>query len=387
MIASIRCRHFTDPVIVFCLAVLCAVGAARLNAESRIRYEVVFPDLPGYLTLKCDFHMHTVFSDGQVWPTIRVEEAWRDGLDVIAITDHNEYRPYQDDLTPKAGRSYELARPAAEGLGLLLIRGCEITRDEPPGHLNALFLQDIAAVRRDDSRAAVKSAAEQGAFIFWNHPAWKQPEGQAVWYDLQEEFLRNGWLKGVEIVNGNDYDPVVHGWAVNKSLTIMGDSDIHAVIDWEYERSRGRLRPMTLVFATAKTEIAVKEALLARRTVVFSCGRLYGDASLLRPLVQQSIELLTPVVVLHGGSQAIVQLRNRSAAPLRIEFTQAVAGITTPRKLDLDPQAITAFDLGLLADTKAGVRMLALACQVTNALTAPNQPLTIDLQLQVRVEP
>ena len=44
---------------------------------------IEFPDVPGYLTLKCDLHMHTVFSDGSVWPNIRVQEALRDGLDAI----------------------------------------------------------------------------------------------------------------------------------------------------------------------------------------------------------------------------------------------------------------------------------------------------------------
>jgi len=52
---------------------------------------VNLPDLPGYVTLKCDFHLHTVFSDANVWPTVRVGEAWRDGLDANAITDHLEY--------------------------------------------------------------------------------------------------------------------------------------------------------------------------------------------------------------------------------------------------------------------------------------------------------
>src|SRR5512133_792216 len=51
------------------------------------------PNILGYKTVKCDFHMHSVFSDGQVWPTVRIDEAWRDGLDAISITDHIEYRP------------------------------------------------------------------------------------------------------------------------------------------------------------------------------------------------------------------------------------------------------------------------------------------------------
>lgn len=48
-----------------------------------MRNEIRIPDLKGYRTLKCDFHIHTVFSDGTVWPTVRVEEAYREGLDAI----------------------------------------------------------------------------------------------------------------------------------------------------------------------------------------------------------------------------------------------------------------------------------------------------------------
>ena len=42
--------------------------------------------------------MHSVFSDGSVWPDIRVQEAIRDGLDVIATTEHIEYQPWKDDI-------------------------------------------------------------------------------------------------------------------------------------------------------------------------------------------------------------------------------------------------------------------------------------------------
>lgn len=29
------------------------------------------PDIPGYTTLKCDFHIHSAYSDGSVWPDVR----------------------------------------------------------------------------------------------------------------------------------------------------------------------------------------------------------------------------------------------------------------------------------------------------------------------------
>ena len=56
-----------------------------------IRDRIEIPGFGNYETLKCDFHTHTVFSDGLVWPDARIYEAWQEGLDAIAITDHIDF--------------------------------------------------------------------------------------------------------------------------------------------------------------------------------------------------------------------------------------------------------------------------------------------------------
>ena len=71
----------------FAAAVLVAALLAACPVGGQSRDPLPVPDIPGYRTLKCDFHMHTVYSDGDVWPTLRVQEAWKDGLDAIAITE------------------------------------------------------------------------------------------------------------------------------------------------------------------------------------------------------------------------------------------------------------------------------------------------------------
>jgi 3',5'-nucleoside bisphosphate phosphatase len=120
------------------LLILILAGYCSASATRR---EVKIPDISGYMTLKCDFHNHTVFSDGQVWPTVRVEEAWREGLDAIAITDHLEYRPHKEEVKPDNDKACDIAIKAGEEKGVIVIRGAEITRDMPPGHCNALFLK------------------------------------------------------------------------------------------------------------------------------------------------------------------------------------------------------------------------------------------------------
>ncbi|MDP2423749.1 MAG: histidinol-phosphatase, partial [Bacteroidales bacterium] len=135
--------------------------------------KIIIPDIPGYVTLKGDFHTHTVFSDGEVWPTVRIDEAVREGLDVIAITDHIEYRPHLSDVPSDHNRSYDIAKLHAGKHNVILIKGAEITRSMPPGHFNALFITDAAALAKDDFKAVIKEVKKQGGFIIWNHPGWK----------------------------------------------------------------------------------------------------------------------------------------------------------------------------------------------------------------------
>ena len=105
--------------------------------------EIVFPDTANYRTLVLDPHIHTSFSDGHVWPSIRVAEALRDGLDAMAITEHMEWQPHLEDIPhPDRNRAYDIAVEANGDNELIVIAGSEITRNPPVGHINALFISD-----------------------------------------------------------------------------------------------------------------------------------------------------------------------------------------------------------------------------------------------------
>ena len=116
-------------------------------------------------TISCDFHMHTVFSDGSVWPDIRVSEAVREGIDCISTTEHLEYQPHSKDIPhPDRNRAYELARASARNTNLIVIAGSEITRQMPPGHSNAIFINDANPILTEDPMDAFEEATGK-AFI------------------------------------------------------------------------------------------------------------------------------------------------------------------------------------------------------------------------------
>jgi hypothetical protein len=265
--------------------------------------------------------MHTVFSDGSVWPDIRVQEALRDGLDAISITDHIEYQPHRDDIPHHdLNRVYILAREAAKGTDLLVVNGVEITRSMPPGHANAIFVQDANMLQDKDVMDVFRQAAAQGAFVFWNHPQWtaQREDGIATLQQIHHRLIGKGYLNGIEIYNEYSFSDEALEIALEQDLTLLANSDIHGFIDWSYDHSAGGHRPVTLVFARDRNEKALKEALFDRRTVVFFDNILAGRETYLLPLLQQSIRVersgMAPIetIVLENLSSMDFVLENRS---------------------------------------------------------------------------
>ena len=275
------------------LSLLIIASGITLNGQHKI---VNLPDLPGYLTLKCDFHMHTVFSDGNVWPTYRLFEAFRDGLDAIAITDHIEYSPKKDYVPVDQNAAWKIVETSAKESNIILVHGAEITRDMPPGHLNALFITDASLLVRDSVYDAIEAAVKQGAFIQWNHPGWKsqEPDGIPKLYDLHKKLLKNGWINGIEFFNEFENYPVILDWCKQYNLAVMGNSDVHGIISEIYLKPKFPNRPMTLVFAKERTSASLKEALFAGRTLVWAGDLLGGKEEFAKPFFYQCISVGKP---------------------------------------------------------------------------------------------
>lgn len=274
-------------LVSFLSIVISSMGVLAQNSQLQIN----FPDIPGYKTLKCEFHQHTVFSDGSVWPEIRVAEAVRYGLDAISITDHLEYQPKREEV-PHEDRNtgYKLASKTAKGLDLLVVNGAEITRGMPPGHLNAIFIEDANKLLDSDPVEVVREANKQGAFVFWNHPHWtsQKKDGIAELNKMHEELINEGLIHGIEIVNENTYSDEAFQIALDNNLAILGNTDVHGLVEWNESMAKHN-RPVTIVFAREKTADALKEGIINRRTAVWFNNTLFGNSEFLVPLVKESL--------------------------------------------------------------------------------------------------
>ncbi|MCF8242159.1 MAG: PHP domain-containing protein [Melioribacteraceae bacterium] len=347
----------------------------NLQAQFGSRKEVKIPDILGMKTLKCDFHMHTIFSDGNVWPTIRPEEAWREGLDVIAITDHIEYQPHKNDVPTNHNRAYELAKNKAEELGLTIIKGSEITRSMPPGHMNAIFINDASKLDTENWKDAVLEAKNQGAFVFWNHPGWRgqQKDGIARWYDEHTYLFENEIAFGIEVVNEDEFYPEVLQWCIDKNLTMLSNSDVHHPTNIVYDVTSGEHRPMTLVFAPDNSYESIKDALINHRTVCYTKDLLIGNEEYLTEIFSNSIEIFNDDFEISGKDGKNIQIKNNSDIPYKMKL------ISKPDNLEVAEQFTCYANRTVLLYVKnvdeeiVGQKDYELKYYVENLITSPGK--------------
>nr|WP_320059284.1 Sb-PDE family phosphodiesterase [uncultured Bacteroides sp.] len=362
----------------FIVGLMIAMQTVTPSLSAQVRNELKIPDVDGYQTLKCDFHMHTVFSDGLVWPTVRVDEAYREGLDAIALTEHIEYRPHKTDIVAHHGRSFELAEAAAKKNNIILIRGSEITRSMPPGHFNAIFTTNNDSLDQKEWRDAFKAAKSQHAFIFWNHPGWavQQPDS-TKWWPEHTELLNAGCMQGIEVANSSTYFPEAQRWCMEKKLTMLGNSDVHQPIKSEVDFSKGGHRIMTLVFAKERSAEGIREALLNRRTAVYVNNDVIGEEKYLKPLFENSIEILN----VEKSSKSIkIILKNNSDLTFELLKTEHDTNLVYFRHYTIDPNATHEIVIKL----QNGIEKGDVNFEVTNLLVAPNQGLRCSYKVSLK---
>lgn len=385
------------------LLVIISINYSAIYGQKTEKYtrKIFFPDIDGYKTLLTDFHQHTVFSDGSVWPTIRVEEAIKDGLDAISLTEHLEYQPYSKDIpNPDRNRAYNIAKSFAENKNksldrkLIVINGQEITRSMPPGHINAIFLNDAnKLLHPKDSLKGILAANKQDAFVFWNHPAWpaQRSDGIAKLDEFHKYLIEKKLLHGIEVVNELYYSEEALRLALENDLTIMGTSDIHGLVDWLFkvpddnESSNGTLpghRPVTIIFSKDKSEDGIKDALFAGKTAVFYNELLIGKEENLKPLVEKCLVINNindlELGYSEDGKSTIkkVEIKNISDAPFILKNLNSFTFETNSDIINIMPNSIHSISV----KTK-GEPLNELKFEVLNGIIAPKKYLNISLQI------
>ncbi|MBQ5647631.1 MAG: histidinol-phosphatase [Alistipes sp.] len=357
-------------LILLALVGLCAFNAkaqketkipdvhSTLPEQQKRRTEIILPQVKGYNCYKADLHVHTIYSDGEITPRQRVREAWYDGLDILAITDHLEARNYEKymlralaphnpdgkphkyyhagsvrlmkDGTDPGIRSDHNATFAEavefrdkEGYPLLLIKGSEISRKpQTQGHFNALFLKDVNAIYNIDAKETLRNVHKQGGIVIHNHPGYRRnTTDKSEW---QAEVYAEKLFDGVEIANGTKFYPKMVRRCVEENLIMIGATDTHRPTSGMW-KDLGCFRTMTIILAKECTEEAIKEAMLDRRTLVYSGGDMIGEEKWLAEFLNAAIETkYLGTTSKTGVKYAQYQLINTSSIAYKLRYKSTV---------------------------------------------------------------
>jgi hypothetical protein len=216
--------------------------------------------LGGYRVLAADFHTHPGFlAAGAIAPWDFGMLARRQGLDVVAVTPHNQIY------------SARIARWFSRMTGgPMMIIGEEIRT--LPYHLIAVGIEKSITPR---GRAAevIDDIHAQGGIAIAAHPF---PQ---FWPAFDEEAIKR--LNGSEVmhpavyINAGAFPAFLQFYERKKAMTAIGSSDYHGL------GALGICR--TFVFSRGASEQDVLDALRAGRTVVYDrTGGAHGNAELIR---------------------------------------------------------------------------------------------------------
>ena len=295
------------------------------------RTEIFLPQVNGYNVYKADLHTHTLYSDGSVLPTFRVLEAWQQGLDIIAITDHLESRrteevmvkyleKYISEEYPEAVNTFIALEPTpvgsimvdlnfgikavqkeAEKYGLTVIPGGEISRcGATIGHFNALFIEDCNAIYDPDPLTSIRNAKAQNALVMHNHPGYRRTK--IDYSEVEKQAYAEGLIDGVEVMNGSSFYPGVIDRVQDRDLFIAACTDVHGSNKYGVFE-----RPMTLIMAKDKSLESIREALEARRTLAYGFNTLSGEEQLLKDFFAAGVKVQ---VIREGSSSTELMLTN-----------------------------------------------------------------------------
>jgi len=168
---------------------------------------------------KADLHLHTNCSDGFNTPQEVVDRALRVGLDIVAVTDHNLFKPSLE------AQNYAIKQK----LPLKVILGEEISSKD--GEIIGLFLKRRIKPFLTAEETIQKIHQQDGLAVI-AHPM-RIFLGFSLWRRKIEELAEKKLIDGLEIFNFWDHNP----WHFSKrsqlakkwSLAKIGGSDSHSI--------------------------------------------------------------------------------------------------------------------------------------------------------------
>jgi hypothetical protein len=261
----------------------------------------------------------------------------------------------------------------------------------PPGHYNAIFVNDVNKFFDSDKKPkefmdAIKEANNQDAFVFWNHPHWEaqRSDGIARLDPIHKEIIKKKYLHGIEVVNMFTFSEEAMQIALENNLTMIGTSDVHVLIDWDFKNERESYhRPLTFIIAENRTIKATSDALFQGKTFVWFHDLIIGKEENLHDVASENLSVISEGYNSGGMFSAEkllkVKLINHSVAPIQLKYLGEFTFHSDFNFIELAPKS----EKEVYIKTKNILTTLDLPFEILNYVIAPKTNLKINKKINI----
>ena len=222
--------------------------------------------------------------------------------------------------------------------------------------------------------------------MFWNHPHWESQrrDGIARLDPIHDKIISKKYLHGIEVVNMSTFSEEAMQIALDNNLTIMGTSDVHVLIDWDFNNERESFhRPLTFVISENRTIKSTRDALFNQKTFVWFHDLIIGKEENLKMVVNENFSIKS-----HGydfdryNSKQILKLEliNHSVAPLKIKYVGEYNFHTEFNFFEIKPKS----KIEVYLKTLKVLDTVELPFEILNYVIAPKTNLSILKNISVK---
>lgn len=216
----------------------------------------LYPDLYERNVKKCDFHIHTNFSDGTETPERTAANYRKKGFDIISITDHNIYNA-SAEVEKKLDFMHNFKLIPGEEVHNGYARQLHIVNVGSKYSVNDIFLDEPERVKAEvealkgevevpegvDDREYLyrvwtyREIKKSGGYAIYPHPFWTWKGHYHVETDMSEAVMKNGLCDAFELLGGcsvkeNNLQVALY-YSLQKNglkMPIVGSSDSHTTM-------------------------------------------------------------------------------------------------------------------------------------------------------------
>ncbi len=157
--------------------------------------------------------------------------------------------------------------------------------------------------------------------------------------------MNKNLINGIEVVNGLWFSDEAFQIAVDYGLSMIGTSDVHGLIDWDYLQRPDGHRPVTLILADKMDEGSIKKALFKGKTVIWYKNELIGLEENVLHLVNSYLKIIN--TSFKGKTNVlVVDIENTSDVKFVLKVNDGTSIENGPSIFNILPNTTTSIEIG-----------------------------------------